>query len=112
MSEKLRLISLSRLIVQNLKNHFFTLVCDEPFQTRSKMMESARIRPEYLVGPLEYDTEFYSSPPDVKWNPESGVRLHDSAMTINVDTGDDFLIDELINFDDAGTHKMPSPVYR
>lgn len=75
-------------------------------------MESARIRPEYLVGPLEYETEFYSTPPDVKWNPESGVRLHDATMTINVDTGDEFLIDELINFDDAGTPKLPSPVYR
>jgi hypothetical protein len=94
------------------------------------MMESTRIRPEFLVGSieheirgsLEFDTEseFYSSPPDVKWNQDlatAGSNLcHNSeSMSVNVDTGEEFFIDDLINF--VGTddnHKLTtsSPAYR
>ena len=95
------------------------------------MMESSRIRPEFLVGSneleprvsFEYDTEFYSNPPPdvVKWNQDlssfAGSNLcHNSeSMTINVDTGEEFFIDDLINFvgsDDNHKLVSPSPAYR
>ena len=95
------------------------------------MMESSRIRPECLVGSIELETrgsssleydesEFYSNPPDVKWNPDlqvagSNLGHHSDSLTINVDTGEEFFIDDLINFVSSDdNHKLgsPSPAYR
>ena len=77
-------------------------------------MESARIRPEYLMGSAEYDTEFYSSHvADVKWHSET-KQLSD-AIVLDVDTSDEFFIDDIVTFDDnqeVQVEKMPSPIHR
>lgn len=81
---------------------------------RTKMMESARIRPEYLMGSAEYDTEFYSGHvADVKWHSET-KQLSD-AIVLDVDTSDEFFIDDIVTFDDnqeVQVEKMPSPIHR
>jgi hypothetical protein len=43
------------------------------------MMESGRSRPEYLMGPLEFDTEFYSSSGDSKWTADARPVLGNST---------------------------------
>ena len=81
----------------------------------SKMMESTRMRPEFLVSSLEYDTEFYSTPPEGKWHQHPDVRQITENVSVDIDTSEEFFIDDLLNFDatqEPINHKMPSPVHR
>ena len=75
------------------------------------MMESSRMRPDYLSGSLEYDTEFYSGQAEAKF---SGANV---GVGVDVDTSDEIFIDDIICFDEhqeppATIQKMPSPIYR
>ena len=78
-------------------------------------MESSRLRPDYLSGSLEFDTEFYSGQAEAKF---SGAAVG-VGVGVDVDTSDEFFIDDIICFDEhqepssaASIQKMPSPIYR
>ena len=62
-------------------------------------MDSAKMRPDYLVGSLEYDTEFYA---DVKWHPVQNANA--VSVDVDVDTSDEFFIDDIVCLDE---HQVP-----
>jgi hypothetical protein len=59
------------------------------------MMDSAKMRPDYLVGSLEYDTEFYD---DVKWHPVQNANA--VSVDVDVDTSDEFFLDDIVCLDE------------